>query len=130
MGRRKSIIAIEGFNHKNTPIPVATRVDNIVYTGGISGFDIDIDNFVEGPEAQAKLTFEYVRKTMEAAGGSVDDIVRMTFYVSAPEVRAIINKEWLAMFPDPEDRPARHVMAQAMPAHKFLVCDAVAVLEN
>jgi len=130
MGRRKSIISIEGFEHKGMPIPVASRVDNIVYTGGISGYDAETASFVEGPEAQAKLSFTYLRRIMEAAGGSVDDIVRMTFYIQSNDVKPYINKEWLEMFPDDDSRPARQALIQKMPAHKFMICDAVAVLEK
>jgi len=130
MGRRKSIIEIEGFTHKGTPIPVASRVDNIVYTGGISGYDAEKGEFVEGREAQAKLSFQYVRRIMEAAGGSVDDIVRMTFYVPSLDMKPVINVEWEAMFPNPDDRPARQLLVQNMASHKFMICDAVAVLEK
>lgn len=130
MGRRKSIVAIEGFNHKTTPIPVATRVDNIVYSGGISGYDVDKGDFVDGVEEQVELCFTYVRRTIEAAGGSPDDIVRMTFYMKSSETRKAVNVEWLKMFPDEEDRPARHAINYEMPANKHLICDFVAVLEN
>ena len=38
MSNRKSI-EVEGFSHGANPIPAASRVGNIVMTGGISGQD-------------------------------------------------------------------------------------------
>ncbi len=130
MARRRSINAIEGYHHGKTPIPVASVVDNILYSGGISAYDHAIPGFVEGVEAQVKLVFVYVGRLLEAAGAKPEDIVRMTFYVQGTEVKALINEEWLKLFPDPDSRPARHTMNHDMPASKFLMCDLVAVLSE
>jgi hypothetical protein len=54
----------------------------------------------------------------------------MTFYVKTPAVRDAINKEWVAMFPDPNSRPARHTINYETPAGSFLQCDAVAVIQD
>ena len=130
MARRRSINAVEGFHHGKTPIPVATIVNNMLFSGAISGYDHDIGDFVDGMENQVQLVFTYVRRVLDAAATSPDNVGKMTFYVKSKEVRQAINKEWLDLFPDPDSRPARHTMTHEMPANKFLMCDLIAVIDN
>ncbi|BBE33273.1 RidA family protein [Sphingosinicella microcystinivorans] len=125
--RRKSI-DIDGYRHIGAPIPVASRIDNIVYTGAISGFDLDKGEHVEGLEAQAELMFTHLKAVLEAAGATPEDVVRMTFYVKTPEARKAINAEWVKLFPDEASRPARHILNYETPRASQMQCDAVAVL--
>jgi enamine deaminase RidA (YjgF/YER057c/UK114 family) len=60
---------------------------------------------------QARWAFEHVKRIMELAGGTTDDVAHMNVYVKAREARPAINKEWVAMFPDAESRPTRHTIA-------------------
>jgi enamine deaminase RidA (YjgF/YER057c/UK114 family) len=125
---RRSII-IDGFNHGAVPIPAASRVANVVMTGGVYGMDPDSGKIAEGCEEQARLTFLQLGRILQAAGAGFDDIVRMTFYVNTPEARAAINTEWLKAFPDPASRPARHTIHyDHLPATLLLQCDAMAVV--
>jgi 2-iminobutanoate/2-iminopropanoate deaminase len=127
MTRRQSIY-IDDFDHGAAPIPVASRVDNVLYTGAISGYDRLLKSHVEGLEAQAALTFRHLRKVLTAGGAGPEDVVRMTFYVKVPAAREAINAEWVQMFPDPQSRPARHIVNYETPGNSLLQCDAVAVL--
>ena len=52
--------------------------------------------------------FANVRRVMDAAGGSADDIIKMNVWITDRALRPIINKYWVEMFPDPHSRPARH----------------------
>ena len=56
--------------------------------------------------------FDNVRRVIEAAGGTPDDIVKMTVWITDRALRPTINKYWVEMFPDPHSRPARHTVAQ------------------
>ena len=101
---------------------MGAKIGNVVYSSGISGRDAatglaHVWQRLEDPGAkprpadpdrQAEVLFENLRKFMELAGGSPDDIVRMTVYLKEEEYRAqnSINKAWLKMFPDEHDRPA------------------------
>jgi 2-iminobutanoate/2-iminopropanoate deaminase len=130
MTRRRSINSIEGFHHGEMPIPVASIVDNVLYSGAISGYDQGIPGFVEGEEAQIRLVFVYIRRVLEAADAKPEDVVRMTFYVNTKEARDVINQEWCKLFPDLDSRPARHTMTHDFPPNKHLMCDLVAVLDE
>ena len=125
---RKSIV-VPGFQHGQQPIPAASRVGNIVMTGGIHGLDPDTGQMAETAEDQARLTFVHLGRILAAAGASFEDVVRMTFYVKSPEARAAINPEWLKAFPDPASRPARHTLTyEHLPAKAVLQCDCFAVI--
>ena len=73
--------------------------------------------------------FENVRRVMAAAGGTPDDIVKMTVWITDRSLREIMNRHWVAMFPDPQSRPARHTLT----SHDFaapmqIQCDLMAVM--
>jgi len=128
VSRRKSI-EVEGFNHGTLPIPAASRVGNIVVTGGIYGLDPATGKLPDDVGQQGTLMFANLARIIEAAGATLDDIVKMTFWVKVPEARAVINAGWLSAFPDPASRPARHTLQNDhLPANMLVQCDAMAVL--
>ena len=68
MGRRQ-VIDLSGMGHR-APISLAVRIDNIVYSSGISGRDAEMDAMPEDAAGQAKAMFRNIERVMEAAGGS------------------------------------------------------------
>jgi 2-iminobutanoate/2-iminopropanoate deaminase len=127
---RRSIV-IEGFNHGPQPIPAACRVGNIVMTGGVYGMDPQSGQISAGVAEQARLMFVQLRRILAAAGASLDDVVKMTFYLKAQEARSAVNPEWLTAFPDPASRPARHTLInEHLPGHVMLQCEAMAVIDD
>ncbi len=44
------------------------------------------------------------------AGGTIDDVAKITFVVTDIKVREAINDPWLKRFPDAASRPSRHTM--------------------
>jgi len=126
MAKRKSI-EIPGFKHQN-PIPVASRIGNLLMSSVTSGVDPGTRNLP--PELAKQITnlFSHIKATVEAAGGSPDDIIKITFWVKDPATgRNAINDEWVKMFPDPDSRPARHTLAMAGDGPSQITCDFVAV---
>lgn len=59
------------------------RVGNIVYISGMTSRAAD-QVTIEGADEyeQAKIIFGKIRSLMEAAGGAMDDIVKMTIYLT------------------------------------------------
>jgi enamine deaminase RidA (YjgF/YER057c/UK114 family) len=128
-GRRS--IEIEGFGHGAQPIPAASRVGPLVMTGGVHGFDREKGAIPDDVNEQARLMFENLARILEAAGGDLGCVARMTVYVRVPEARAAVNAEWLKAFPDPHSRPARHTLVNEHLAGKMLVqCDATAFVSD
>lgn len=126
--RRRSI-HVEGFSHAN-PIPAACRIDRFVFSGAITGRNPDTGEMPPDLETQCANMFGHVRAVVAAAGGSTDDIVKMTVWLRDLSDRAALNREWEAMFPDPDSRPARHAQAGAFAGPTLVQCDLIAVLDG
>jgi len=129
MEQRRSI-DVAGAKHVN-PIPSASRRGPFVASGAISGADSETGKVPDDLDEQCRLMFENVRRVMAAAGGSPDDIVKMTVWITDRALRPILNKHWIEIFPDPHSRPARHTVTSAdFTAPMQIQCDLLAVLSE
>lgn len=120
-------IDLPGFSHAN-PIPAASRIGPFLASGALTGRDpvtrempVDIDD-------QMANVFHHIMVLLDTAGGSVDDVLKVTVHLSDPGDREALNREWLAMFPDPSNRPARQVVAARLDGDAKVHCDLLAVL--
>lgn len=126
---KRTVVTVAGLGHGDNPIPLAARKGPFLTTGGIFGLDPATGAVPEDLEAQTTLMFANVRRVLEAAGGSPDDIIKMTVWTRARGGKDLLNREWTAMFPDPRSRPARHSLVnEHMPAPLLIQCDVLAVL--
>lgn len=126
MPRRQSIY-LEGFAHRN-PVPAACRIGPHLYSGVLTGRDPASHEMPKGIDEQCANIFAHVRELMHVAGGSTDDIVKMTFYLVRYRDREALNREWVAMFPDPENRPTRQAMSAVLDGDALVQADMVAIL--
>ena len=124
---RRSIY-IDEFAHKS-PIPNASRIGNIIASGLIRGVDPETQAFPPTVEKQCEFMFANLRRTVEAGGARVEDIIKVTFWVKELQ-RKPINDEWVKMFPDRASRPARQIMEVPMEANVLVQCDFMAVIEE
>ena len=69
-----------------------------------------------------------MRRIIEAAGGTTDDILKLNVLLMDRSNREPVNREWLAMFPDAERRPARQTMQADLDGGKLVQCDFLAVI--
>lgn len=107
MAKRRSI-HIAGFKHGN-PIPAATRLGPLLVSSVIVGRDPATGAMPDSIEAQCVNIFAHVRAMLAAAGATPEDVVKMDFWVPDPASgRAVVNQEWLKMFPDFDSCPSRH----------------------
>jgi 2-iminobutanoate/2-iminopropanoate deaminase len=126
MAERQSV-NFPGFVHGN-PIPNASRIGNIMMSSVISGVDPGTRNLPSDLAGQVKNLFIHIRSAVEAAGGKVDDIIKINFWMKEPATgRAALNGEWVKMFPDEGSRPARHTLALGADGSALVTCDFVAV---
>ncbi|KRA47220.1 RidA family protein [Devosia sp. Root635] len=125
MARRTSIY-VDSFAHKN-PVPAACRIGNMVYSGGIHGLDPATGKTAEGMERQCELMFGHVRTIIAAAGGTPDNIIKMTLWMKDRSQRELVNPHWEALFPDPANRPTRHALKSDLDG-MLIQCDFIAVL--
>ena len=127
MARRQSINSPVA-RHEN-PIPNACRIGNIVMSSVIGGSNPGTRELPPTLEQQVANVFGYIRHDVEAAGGTVDDIIKITFWVKDPvKQRAALNGEWVKMFPDAASRPARHTQHLPADSRAMVQADFIAVL--
>jgi enamine deaminase RidA (YjgF/YER057c/UK114 family) len=127
MAKRQSVNGSRA-RHEN-PIPNACRIGNIVMSSVIGGAKPGTRELPPTLEEQVANIFAYIRHDVEAAGGSVDDIIKVTFWVKDPaKQRQALNAEWVKMFPDPSSRPARHTQQLPADSRAEVQADFTAVL--
>ena len=62
---------------------VKTRGGTTIYLAGHGGFQDESGKSYPGDfDAQVRVSFERIQKTLERAGGSLDDIVTMTVFIT------------------------------------------------
>ncbi len=127
---RRSIY-IDGFSHGNNPVPAASVMGHTLMTGAIFGTVRETGKVPESVEEQCRLMFDNARRILEAAGGTFDHVLKMTFYLRPEVSREMLNVHWVAAFPHEASRPARHVIvSNTLPASMSLQCDMVAHLDS
>jgi len=129
-GTRRRSVDVTGLRHGHLPIPTASLVGPILSTGGVRGVDPASGDVPADPDEQCRLMFENLRAIVEAAGGTTGDIVKLTIWAAGQDVRDAINPQWVAMFPDPESRPSRHILNYALPGAMVVQCEALAHIET
>src|SRR5258707_4059825 len=127
MKRRGSSAVAAAKRATRTPTPGGRAL--FVVWGAFSGTDPGPGKVPADLDEQCRLMFENVRRVMAAAGGSADDIVKMTVWITDRSLREIMNRHWVVMFPDPHSRPARHTLtSRDFTAPMQIQCDLMAVL--
>jgi len=109
MTPRRRSIEIDGVRH-NAPIPMGARIDNIVFSSAIQGMDPSTGIVPDDGIEQVRFAFMNLESFLKAAGVTYDDIVRLTVHLEDPSLRDEINRYWLELYPDEQDRPARHAL--------------------
>ncbi|MEA2639093.1 MAG: 2-iminobutanoate/2-iminopropanoate deaminase [Chloroflexota bacterium] len=111
MTQRRTVIKVPGLSHR-TPISLGAKVGNIVHSAPIYGTDVERQLLPADPAEQAAHMFKNVRLFMDAAGGTIDDIVHIQLFLKDFKYRDAVDVEWLKMFPDEENRPSRHAVSE------------------
>ena len=106
----------------------AVKAGNTVYLSGQIGLDPATMQMVEGFEAQTVRVFENLKAVAEAAGGSLDRIVRLGLYLTDLSQFAAVNAVMQEYFSAPF--PARSTIGvSALPRGVAFEADAVMVLD-
>jgi enamine deaminase RidA (YjgF/YER057c/UK114 family) len=129
VSKRRSF-EVDGLHHEN-PIPMGSIIGPFMMTSGIFGMEPHTRKTPPDIESQVRLMFENIRRVMDAAGGSVEDIIKLVVWAKDKSFKDAMNKEWLQMFPDEHSRPARHTMMyQGFSGNTLIQCEIVAVLSE
>lgn len=125
---KRQVLEVPGLSH-GAPIPLGVKIGNMVFSSGIMGVDPETHKMAETPERQAELMFQHIRTFMQNAGGTPDNIAHMTLFLKDNKYRDSVNNEWLKMFPDEHNRPARHALMYDLGGGMLMQCEIVAVLD-
>lgn len=106
----------------------AVRCGDTIYLSGQIGLDPETMQLVEGIDAQVKRVFDNLNAVAEAAGGSLDDAVKLTIYLTDLAHFAKVNDLMAAYFRQPY--PARAAIGVAsLPRAALVEADAILVIQ-
>ncbi|MDD5383384.1 MAG: RidA family protein [Gallionella sp.] len=107
----------------------AVRVDHTVYLSGQIGLDPTSMQMVEGIDAQIHRVFQNMRAVATAAGGSMDDVVKINIFLTDLAHFARVNETMATYFHQPY--PARAAVGVAsLPRGALIEADGVMYLQD
>ena len=102
----------------------AVRVDHTVYLSGQIGLDPSTMQMVDGIDAQIHRVFQNMRAVATAAGGSMDDVVKLNIFLTDLGNFARVNEIMATYFHQPY--PARAAVGVAsLPRGALVEADGV-----
>ena len=107
----------------------AVRVADTVYLSGQIGLDPATMQLVDGIDAQIVRVFDNLKAVVEAAGGSLADVVKLNVFLTDLGHFAKVNEAMARYFSTPF--PARAAIGvAALPRGALVEADGVVVLGN
>jgi reactive intermediate/imine deaminase len=123
----KVIIATEDAPAAIGTYSQAVRAGDTVYLSGQIGLDPDSMQLVEGIDAQIVRVFENLKAVAEAAGGSLDDVVKLNIFLTDLSNFAKVNEVMAKFIAQPY--PARAAVGvKELPRGALVEADGVLVI--
>ena len=119
-------------NPLNKPTPVlspAVKIDNLVYTAGQVGVNPETGELAgPGMQEQTKQVMENIKLLLEAAGSSMDKIIKCLVFITDMKDFGEMNEIYTSYFD--KEPPARSCVEVAALARKELIVEieAIAIL--
>lgn len=120
----------ESIDTKNAPAPIGTysqaiKFGNSIYISGQIAVDPATGELVQGNFTnQIRQAFTNISEISKAAGGSIDDVVKLTIYLTELKNFAEVNEVMKEFFQQPY--PARAVIEiKALPKNALVEIEAV-----
>lgn len=106
------------------PYSQAIEVNEMVYTSGVIPVVPETGEIPEGSKAQARQAFANLKNLVEAAGCSMEQVVKTTVFIKEMDDFGAINEVYAEFFPAPY--PARSCVEVArLPKDVMLEVEAV-----
>ena len=129
MAEKGRSIHVDGVQH-GAPIPMGARVGNMIFSSGIIGSDPSTGKVPEDLDSQCVFAFANMKTMLENAGATTKNVGTIKIYMKDRSQRDAVNRPWLEMFPDENDRPARHAIEyDAFPPGVLVQLEIVAVVD-
>jgi reactive intermediate/imine deaminase len=110
------------------PYSQAVRAGNTVYLSGQLGLDPATGNLADGIDAQAHQVFRNLRAVAQAAGGELDDVVKLTILMADLADFAKVNEIMATYFKPPYPARATYQVA-ALPKAAQLEVEGILAIE-
>ncbi len=113
------------------PYSQGIKAGDFVFTAGQAGVDPSTGKLVEGGiTAQTRQVLKNVQAILEAAGTSLDHVVKVGVFLQDMGDFASMNEVYAEFFPPDQNPPARTtVQAAKLPLGALVEIDAVALLK-
>jgi 2-iminobutanoate/2-iminopropanoate deaminase len=103
----------------NLPFSAAVKAGDFVFVSGQVGHIDEKGKAVTGIDAQARLCFEKMKTVLEKAGSSMDEVVKVTIFLSDVNNFGKMNEVYKSYFP--KDPPARSTVIAGMAMIQMLI---------
>jgi 2-iminobutanoate/2-iminopropanoate deaminase len=125
----KKVITSEKAPRAIGPYSIAIQVENLVYTAGQIGLDPAKGELVPGGvEAETRQVLTNLKHVLEAAGTSLDGVIKTTVFLKDMADFAKMNAIYAEFFT--QNPPARSAVAVAgLPIGASVEIEAVAILD-
>jgi len=115
-------------SERKATVPHAVVINDMIYASGLSGTDPVTGEPCGDLKRQVATALQHMRRLVEKAGGSLDNVGRAVGFCTRVEDRDLVDQVWMDVFPDPNDKPAFKVLLADLPQGHLARIDCVALL--
>ncbi|MDM5214996.1 RidA family protein [Peribacillus sp. NJ4] len=109
------------------PYSQGIKAGNIVYTSGQLPIDPETGEMPDNIEEQTRMSLENLKNVIEAAGASLQQVIKTTVFLSDMNHFAVMNHVYEEFFSD--NYPARSAIEVArLPKDAFIEIEAIAMI--
>ena len=121
IGQKRTCIEVPGLTHRD-PLPNAARLGDYVFSSVIVPWDLSTSETVIGEDAQTDQAFDNMRILMEAAGGTIDDVVLQWVYLNDFAYQPYMVDVYLEAWPIGQYQAARKTFRYPMGGQIQIQC--------
>ena len=96
---RKEVIPTPPGAPERIPEVSCIRAGGFLFFSAIRGRDPQTNKISQDPRTQARQAFENLKLMLEAAGATLDDVVKVTLYLGDLHHRTVFHEIWMEYFP-------------------------------
>jgi enamine deaminase RidA (YjgF/YER057c/UK114 family) len=109
--------------------PAGSQIGNIILSATLTGRDEE-GTLPEDPRAQIHELFRTMTRFLDAAGATIDEVIRVNLRLTEPALREFVNEEWAILFHDEESLPTRIATFGPVAGDAIAELDLMAVTGN